>query len=106
MIDFSTCPPIKMKKRAVSENDVEEHLRMKVKARGGVAYKFTSPNRRSVPDRLCLMPGGRVFCVEAKRPGQKATDSQLREHNKLRVLGFQVDVVDSKEAVNALWWLF
>ena len=29
----------------------------KVKATGGVAYKFTSPQRRSVPDRLVLRNG-------------------------------------------------
>ena len=38
------------------EKDIEAHLRDKVKDADGIAFKFTSPSRRSVPDRLVLMP--------------------------------------------------
>lgn len=42
------------------EKKIEERLRTRVeKVLGGIAFKFTSPNRRSVPDRLVLLPGGR-----------------------------------------------
>jgi hypothetical protein len=37
------------------EKDIEAHLVARVKAKGGIAYKFTSPQRRSVPDRLVLL---------------------------------------------------
>lgn len=66
-------------------------------AAGGRAYKFSSPGRRSVPDRILLFPGGRMAFVEWKRPGGKPTAKQLAEHAYLRSLGFEVYVCDSKE---------
>jgi hypothetical protein len=44
-------------------------------------------------------PGGRVEFVELKAPGKKATLQQMREHARLRRLGFQVTVVDSLDGV-------
>lgn len=74
---------------------------------GGVAYKFTSPGRRSVPDRLMVVPCwnwlGATCFVEAKAPGGKPTKSQAREHKKLREMGCNVDVVDTYETVDALF---
>ena len=94
------------------ERDVEAHLRDKVKEADGIAYKFTSPSRRSVTDRLVLMPidseehreivGRYVRFVELKAPGKKPTDAQLREHARLRALGFNVMVIDNKPDAAAL----
>ena len=86
----------------MDEKTVERELVKRVKEEGGIAYKFTSPNRRSVPDRLCLLPGGKILFVECKRPGAKVTQLQAREHERLRALGFEVVVVDDKKDVNAL----
>ncbi|EKN5157281.1 VRR-NUC domain-containing protein [Yersinia enterocolitica] len=80
----------------IREDSIEDHLVKEVKKAGGIAYKFISPGRRSVPDRLVLLPGGKVIFVECKAPGGKPTTAQLREHNKLRTLGFTVCVLDSK----------
>ncbi|WP_420996289.1 VRR-NUC domain-containing protein [Cupriavidus sp. 30B13] len=77
------------------ESKIEAHLVKRVKDAGGVAYKFTSPQRRAVPDRLVLLPGGRAAFVECKATGQKPTDAQAREHARLRALGFPVLVLDS-----------
>ena len=44
------------------ESQLEQKLVSHITKLGGIAYKFSSPNRRSVPDRLCVMPNGRVFC--------------------------------------------
>ncbi len=82
------------------ERDVEAHLVKRVKEAGGMAYKFTSPGRRSVPDRLVIWPDGEVEFVELKAPGAKATPLQLREHEKLRALGQTVHVLDSKAEVD------
>lgn len=38
----------------MAEKSIEARHRKAVKARGGIAYKFTSPGRRGVPDRLVL----------------------------------------------------
>lgn len=80
----------------VLEKDIEQHLVTAVKKAGGTAYKFTSPSHRSVPDRIILMPNGRMCFVECKAPGKKPTPAQLREHERIRALGFTVLIVDSK----------
>ena len=61
------------------EREIEQFLVTKIKALGGVAYKFTSPGRRSVPDRLCVMPEGKHFFVEVKRRAGKLTPLQTVE---------------------------
>ncbi|WP_074013703.1 VRR-NUC domain-containing protein [Candidatus Sodalis sp. SoCistrobi] len=78
------------------EKAIEQQLIRAVKAAGGIAYKFVSPGRLGVPDRLVVLPGGRVLFVECKAPGQKARPSQQREHNRLRALGCEVITLDSK----------
>lgn len=88
--------------RPVRESDIEAHLVKRVKEAGGIAYKFTSPQRRSVPDRLVLMPGGSAWFAELKAPGNVPTEAQAREHARLRALGFDVEIVDSKEIID-LW---
>jgi len=82
------------------ETPIENALVKRVKALGGMAEKFTSPNRRSVPDRLVTLPGGRIIFVELKATGKKPTDAQLRDHARRRVLGHRVMVIDSMEQVN------
>lgn len=82
------------------ERSVESYLKLRVKAEGGLSRKFVSPGRRSVADQIVIFPGGRVTFVEVKRPGEKPTDAQRREHNRLRAQGCIVLVVDSREAVD------
>ena len=60
------------------EKDIEAAFVKRVKSLGGTAEKFTSPNRRSVPDRLVTLPGGVVVFVELKAPGKKPTEAQER----------------------------
>ena len=84
------------------EKDIEWYLVKRVKALGGIAYKFTSPQRRSVPDRLCLLPGGVFFFVELKAPGKKPTPQQEREHLRIKALGIPCHVADNKEHVDTI----
>ena len=97
-------------KRKLRESDIEKYGGEAVKALDGDPYKFTSPARRSVPDRLNLLPIPEVHreivaryvrFVEYKGPGVAASESQLREHERLRAMGFRVVVIDSKEGVDA-----
>lgn len=83
------------------ESEIEDHLRKCVSGIGGVALKFTSPERAGVPDRIVLLPGGRIDFIELKAPGEKAEPHQLREHQRLRALGFNVYVIDSITGVNS-----
>lgn len=85
------------------ESKVECYLYVRVKELGGECYKFTSPQRRNVPDRIVILPGGRLTFVEVKAPGEKPTDGQQREHKRLWELGVAVVVLDSYEAIDS--WL-
>ena len=40
------------------EKTIEAYFVKRIKEIGGVAEKFTSPNKRAVPDRLVLLPSG------------------------------------------------
>lgn len=82
------------------ESVIEKHLCDRVKGLHGEAYKFKSPNRNNVPDRLVLLPGRHIHFVELKAPGEEPTTAQVREHERLRAMGFSVAVLDSKEAVD------
>ena len=82
------------------EAKVENRLREGVKARGGVAVKFSAPGYRAWPDRLVLMPGGQIYFVELKAPKKKPTKQQLIRHRQIEDLGFYVTVLDSAEAVD------
>lgn len=83
------------------ERDIERAFVAHVKKLGGTAEKFTSPQRRSVPDRLVTLPSGRIIFVELKAPGKQVTDSQKRDHDRRRALGCDVRVINSMEAVHA-----
>lgn len=82
------------------ENIIEGYLRDRVKVIGGKAYKFVSPGNAGVPDRLVLLPRGRVVFVELKAPGKKPTALQIVQHRRIEKLGFKVFVVDSKQSVD------
>ena len=85
----------------ILEKDVEAALVRRVKALGGLCEKFTSPGRRSVPDRLVTMPDGKIIFVELKRHGGKPTEAQLKDHAKRRELGCDVRVIDNLEDARA-----
>lgn len=84
----------------MSEKAIEEYLRNKVKELGGKAYKFVSPGNVGVPDRMVMLPGGKIAFVELKAKGKKPTAIQLAQHRKIRALGFEVFTLDSKAGVD------
>lgn len=86
----------------MQESAVERYLATKVKQAGGWPLKFVSTGTSGVPDRLVLLPGGRLIFVETKRPGEEARALQKAVHRKLRDLGFAVLVIDNKDDVLAL----
>ena len=85
----------------VLERHVERALVARVKALGGLCDKFTSPGKRSVPDRIVTLPGGHIIFVEVKRPGAKPTPKQRADHDRRRTLGCDVRVIDTVEDAHA-----
>ena len=81
------------------ERDIERALVNRVKSLDGLCDKFSSPGRRSVPDRIVTLPGDIVIFVELKAPGKKPTKLQLRDHARRKALGCDVRVIDSLEQV-------
>ena len=88
------------------EREIEAKGHQYARDKGVLHLKFVSPNRAAVPDRLLLATipeflrpiiAKHIRFVEYKRQGEKATAAQIREHARLRGLGFQVDVVDSMD---------
>ena len=67
-----------------------------------LCWKFTSPGTSGVPDRIVLMPKGRIAFVETKAPGDVPRKIQLKRHKQLRALGFQVYVLDDKKDIAEL----
>lgn len=85
------------------EKEIEEKLVKMVKRHGGLCLKWVCPGWSGVPDRIILLPGGRVIFAETKRPkGGKLASLQLWWHKKLQSLGFWSVVVWTEENVNTL----
>lgn len=84
------------------EKKIEAAVCDYAKSKGWLVYKFTSPARAAVPDRLMIAPGGKVVFVEFKREGQKPTVPQAREHARLIAQGVLVFVIDNVSAGRAL----
>lgn len=77
------------------EKDIEKKVCDYAKQQGCLVYKFTSPSRRSVPDRIFITPSGLVFFIEFKRLGCKATPAQEVEIDKLHLQRVNVSVIDN-----------
>lgn len=86
----------------MSETDVERHLKKLVEGLGGIAFKFKSPGYLGVPDRLCVLPSGKIFFVEVKDRNGKVNTAQHRCMNKLKHMRQDVYVVWSVLDVDLL----
>ena len=84
------------------EKTLERKLVEAVTRTGGLALKFTSPGMAGVPDRLLLLPEGKIAFVEMKAPGERPRPLQLYRHKQLRNLGFRVYVIDTAEKIGGM----
>lgn len=76
------------------ESSVENRLKIEVEKAGGWCLKLHATSISGLPDRICLFPGGHIVFVELKQFGKKPRKIQLFMHEKLRRLGFRVEVID------------
>lgn len=81
------------------ERDIEKYLVARCKELGILCEKFTSPQRRSVPDRI-LTYDGIILFLELKATGKKPSAAQNRDHANREAHGARVRWVDSKDGVD------
>lgn len=84
----------------MDESNIERQLKKKIELLGGKALKFISPGVSGVPDRIVLLPGGKIIFVELKAPKKKLRELQKYRKKELEELGFRVEVIDSLDRVN------
>lgn len=90
------------------EGKVEDYFVEQCEDNGALVRKLAYVGRRGAPDRMVVWPAtfdgsdwdAKIDFVELKAKGQKADDHQAREHARLRALGVNVYLIDSKEAVD------
>ena len=81
---------------------VERKLITAVKKRGGICPKLVCPGCDGMPDRMVLLPNGKIGFVEVKAPGEKPRALQLARHRMLRKLGFLVFVLDDPQQIGGI----
>ena len=84
------------------EKMIEQKLVKATKNDGGLAPKFVSPGFDGMPDRLVLLPGGKIGFVEVKAPGKVPRPLQVARHRLLKRLGFQVFVLDDPAQIGGI----
>lgn len=84
------------------EKTIEAKLVKAVKSMGGLAPKFISPGLDGVPDRLVLLPGGKIAFIELKAPGNRLRPLQVRRKSQLETLGFLVYCMDRPEQIGGI----
>jgi len=84
------------------EKQTEQKLVSAVKKLGGIAPKFMSPGLDGMPDRIVLLPSGRMAFVEVKATGCKPRPLQLARHGMFRRLGFRVYVLDDEMQIGGI----
>ena len=86
----------------VDEKKIEQKFVKAVRARGGICPKFVSPGTNGMPDRMVLLPGGRIGFVEVKAPGKVPRPLQVARHRLLTRLGFRVFTLDAPEQIGGI----
>ena len=81
------------------EKEIEKKLTQMVKKAGGICPKLVSPGFDGMPDRMVLLPNGKIGFVEVKATGEKPRPLQFSRHRLLRRLGFLVFILDDESQI-------
>ena len=82
------------------ESEVERHFCWAVARMGGKAYKFTSPGRKGVADRIACMPDGTTWFVELKTKGGRLSKLQELFAQEVQALNQRYACLWTKEQVD------
>jgi len=84
------------------EKTLEALLVQAVKSMGGLAPKLVSPGFDGMPDRIVLLPHGKMAFVEGKAHGKKPRPLQVRRKSQLESLGFSVYCLDNATQIGGM----
>jgi hypothetical protein len=85
----------------VRESVLEERLRVAVRRLGGVCWKLPSKFYRGIPDRMILLPLGRVYFIELKASNGRPSAFQLSRIAFLRKIGFDARILIGPDELQA-----
>ena len=83
------------------ESFIEKKLVQEVKKRGGLCEKWIS-GTSGWPDRIVILPAGKIGFVEVKAPGKEPRPLQVHRHKQLRALGYKVCVLDQESQIGGI----
>ena len=75
------------------EREIEAYMGRELRAMGCLWYKFVSPGARGVPDRILILPDGKILFVELKAENGYLDPLQVRQIERLKSWGQQVRVI-------------
>ena len=82
------------------ESEIERHFIWTVERMGGITYKFTSPGRKGVADRIACLPDGSTWFVELKTKGGRLSPLQKMFAADMAALNQKYACLWTKEQVN------
>lgn len=86
--------------RAELEASLEAHFNRSVRLHlGGRAVKL-APTEKGLPDRLVLLPGGRIYLVELKTTSGHTSAAQDLWHERSAQLGTRVQVLVGRAGID------
>ena len=77
----------------MKESEIENILVTEIRKAGGRTYKWVSPGNSGVPDRIVLLPAGKIIFVELKTDSGKLSAQQKIQINRIQSLGQDARVV-------------
>lgn len=87
-------------KRNTRESTLEKRFMSEIKKRGGLAIKMPGNIMTGIPDRLVILPGGRIVFVELKTDRGRVSKIQAHVHKLLTELGCHVEVLFGREQID------
>lgn len=81
------------------EKQIENYFVQLLQKRKCLCWKFVSPGIAGVPDRIIILPFGKVVFAEIKAPGGKLRKLQKIRCKQLEMQNVDVWQIDSKEKI-------
>ena len=84
----------------MKESEVEKYFVWTVERMGGKTWKFTSPGRKGVADRIACLPDGTTWFVELKTKGGRLSELQKLFADEVLALNQRYACLWTKEQID------